>query len=248
MSDIPKSVEKAYKDALYAGDVSLVRKYLENGHVTATTRLNVYGNCTKPPIYYAVNGLHDERRHDEEDENRATIAEMLLLRGADPNASTPLVTASSSGYVKVARVLLEFGAKIDAKNEEGITASMAPYWTSNQFAKMNASAISGLLECPPELRVTTTVAVPSPEDPAHQKEKPDIETMGGGAAAAAVAVSPGEAAALAALEAAKDSLISRGSDRRALVAALRAAADELESTILREPCSSSDDESGDEEE
>jgi ankyrin repeat protein len=156
-----------------------------------------------------------------------------LLRGADPNSGTPLVSASLHGFIKTARILLEFGADPDAKNTDGMTASMAPHWGS-PYSRSYAGAINNLLKHPPKLRETTHAAVPPPEPPYDG-------TMGGGAAAAAVsvAVSPDDAAALATLEDAKDSIISRGSDRRALVTALRAAANAIESTILHDPYSSS---------
>ena len=56
----------------------------------------------------------------------ADIVRRLLEHGADPNIctkyhSTPLHKASSRGLLEVARLLLSYGAKVDAKDKEGMT-------------------------------------------------------------------------------------------------------------------------------
>jgi hypothetical protein len=189
MSDIPKSVKEAFKKALRDVNLPRVTQFLEADHVTATTPLTTWGNHETTPLSLTLGGRGN-------DDNCAKIAEMLLLRGADPNSGTPLVSASLHGLIKTAGILLEFGADTDAKNTDGMTASMAPHWGS-PYSRRYAGAINDLLKHPPKLRETTHVAVPPPEDPLYLEKKLDIETMGSGAAAVAVVVSSETTDALA---------------------------------------------------
>jgi ankyrin repeat protein len=53
------------------------------------------------------------------------VVQRLLEHGADPNAGTvyslPLHRSSSHGWLKVVRLLLSYGAKVDGKDGEGKT-------------------------------------------------------------------------------------------------------------------------------
>ena len=166
--------EEDFKNALEECDKTRVKEILDYGHFTATTPLTIRGNHKEKPLHF----IFCRPRNDK---IRANIAEMLLLRGADPNSGTPLVIASSHGCIETVKILLEFGANKDAKNERGMTASIAPHWGSPHIRRY-AYAINKLLENPPKLRETTTVAVPTAEEAEH-----DAETMDGCAAATAPA-------------------------------------------------------------
>ena len=55
------------------------------------------------------------------------IVSMLVQAGADPNGTTfmghtPLMAAAMEGRVRVARALLGFGARTDARDHAGLTA------------------------------------------------------------------------------------------------------------------------------
>lgn len=99
------------------GHTEIVRLLLsKNANATAATD----GGTTV--LMYAAFG--------KEPKAAATIAGMLLERGADPNASdrdnqTPLMIFSTAGNTDGITLLLDHGAKINAQDSTGHTALMA---------------------------------------------------------------------------------------------------------------------------
>jgi uncharacterized protein len=73
-------------------------------------------------------------------QDRASM-ELLLARGADPNAKqqldyTPLHGAASRGDIEMARLLLEHGAERDARGTDGKTpADIADKYGKSEFAE-----------------------------------------------------------------------------------------------------------------
>lgn len=70
-------------------------------------------------VLYAV----IDRNHDLKDKDIAAIVEVLLKHGADvnlgqPGWETPLHVASMSGRIECAKVLIKYGANVNAKREE----------------------------------------------------------------------------------------------------------------------------------
>ena len=88
--------------------------------------------------------LHYAIKHNE-----ANCARELIARGADVNAEnvygiTPLIYASSYGYVKFVRLLLAAGADKRREGVDGETAHSEAY-----RARGDAAAIRALLDAAP---------------------------------------------------------------------------------------------------
>jgi ankyrin repeat protein len=79
-------------------------------------KINLQDDTGHTPLYWTTR----QRR-----EHTLDTVRRLLEHGADPNIyrhSTPLHQASSRGSLEVARLLLSYGAKVDAKDWEGSTS------------------------------------------------------------------------------------------------------------------------------
>ncbi|KAN0139385.1 hypothetical protein V8E53_002886 [Lactarius tabidus] len=81
--------------------------------------INLQSNSGETPLYGVLNSIGPE-------EEVVDIVRHLLDRGADPNVrrhnrSTALHRASSCGWLEVARLLLSYGARVDAMDAEETT-------------------------------------------------------------------------------------------------------------------------------
>ena len=84
--------------------------------------INSQSHTGKTPLYCVFNN-HPSSEYEGK---IVEIVRRLLQHGADPNIcdedhSTPLQKASSLGFLKVARLLLSYGAKVDEKDKMGET-------------------------------------------------------------------------------------------------------------------------------
>jgi ankyrin repeat protein len=110
--------------AAHYGYIECVQVLL--GH---NANINLQDSSGKTPLYWVADV--EANAHLDKPDN----ARRLLEHGADPNIcdnqnSTPLHKASSRGLLEVARLLLNYGAKVDAK-EDGYGCSG---WTPFQMA------------------------------------------------------------------------------------------------------------------
>ena len=102
--------------ASYRGRFEIVQMLLDHGaNVNAENRLG------KNALDLVSRGEYESR------EDGVRVAQLLLERGVDANASNkedwaPLHSASYYGNFEIVRVLLDHGAKADAGNEDGETA------------------------------------------------------------------------------------------------------------------------------
>ena len=97
--------------------------------------INSQSHTGKTPLYCVFNN-HPSSEYEGK---IVEIVRRLLQHGADPNIcdedhSTPLQKASSLGFLKVARLLLSYGAKVDEKDKMGETPSNWP--PSNEMTKL----------------------------------------------------------------------------------------------------------------
>lgn len=109
--------------ACYKGDINAVKLLLDNNASVNP----VVGSPEKnwDPLYIAANNGHKD------------IVEFLLERKANPNlpsfdGGTALHAAVQKDHLEVVKVLLKYGAKLDIKNTEGLTAYDIAKRTSNE--------------------------------------------------------------------------------------------------------------------
>ena len=127
--------------ACYCGRLSIVQELLNHG---ANPKLENFQG--ENPLHLLSQGEYDSQ------EDGVCIAQELLARGVDVNAQskchrTPLHLASYLGRSAIARVLLEHGAKPNAKDDYGETAlhllSRGKYYSQDD----GASVARQLIEC-----------------------------------------------------------------------------------------------------
>ena len=104
-------VTPLHSAALY-GDFEMVQELLEYG-----MDVNAQTNIGNTPLNYAF-----QFQYGHPDDSR--VARLLIERGADPNTQgymglTPLHRTLGSGRIEVTRVLIEHGASVEVKNDEG---------------------------------------------------------------------------------------------------------------------------------
>lgn len=102
-------------DACRAGDIKAVKKLLKEGADPNAEYVNGDG-----AIHYAIAGSHDGEK------KALPLIKALITAGTDVNkpgcSSAALYDAAWRGHVKIAELLLDNGAKIDARGFHGATA------------------------------------------------------------------------------------------------------------------------------
>ena len=101
--------------AAYAMDLEAVQVLLKHN-----ADINSQSSLGETPLYMAVIRKHVDKSM------AVPVIRQLLEHGADPNIcdsyhSTPLHQASFLGWFEVGRLLLSYGAKVDEKDDEGMT-------------------------------------------------------------------------------------------------------------------------------
>ena len=66
-----------------------------------------------------------------------------LLDSKDSNGDTPLHNAAINGQLETVRYLLEFGAMVDVKNDEGMTPLIGASWYGDSTAKPGEDLTGG---------------------------------------------------------------------------------------------------------
>jgi len=105
-------------NASFWGCVKIAQLFLEHG-----ANVNARDKEGRTPLHQVMGGLRDTMSDAYFD-----IVRLLLARGADvdaldDNLDSPLHRSSSGGSVKATRILLEYGANVHLRNNNGETAS-----------------------------------------------------------------------------------------------------------------------------
>ena len=113
--------------AAQTNDIEAVQVLLEH-----YADVNSQSGSGETPLYGALTG----------DESKAVLViQRLLEHGADPNIckhnlSTPLHEVSSRGWLEAARLLLSYGAKVDEKDDEGMTPLQLAIYGREEMTKL----------------------------------------------------------------------------------------------------------------